>query len=1117
MGVPVTAQIVPDETLGAERSRLIRNLRQRNRLIDRIEGGAERGSVLFHSFREFNVNNRQNVYFANPAGIEHILSRVTGINPSHLLGTLGIDGNASLYLINPNGILFGPNARLDVNGSFLATTGDDLLLDNGWAFSAVNPEAPPLLDVNLVPGVQYGGSVPIRPGSTITSQGNLAVGGDLTLLADRLELSGTLQAGADLALLGQTQLVIRDTPVAPFQAIAQGDLRLAGNAIDIFALSHPHSGLFAGGDLVLRSPQPVIGDTRYYAGGNFRIEQAKDSPGAMISPNDPVIRSNGDVSFASYSGASLHILAGGSVTIDRIEITDADPANGLVETITRSDGAAIAIDGSTRPTLDVRAGVSDVGLPVGLTGTPSPVALQTDPTATIATITINQITVTPPDGLVLLSNQYNPNPALDGSIRVGTIAVSNEAGGGDVILDSRGNIRVSDRIESVATTGTGGDIALLAEQGITLVPAADPPARFTIRSAGSPGGAITLSSGARLLAIAGDIFSSTTGSGTGGDVQLAGDRIVLQDLVLISELSAGATGQSGNLTIDANNVTIDFATILTDTQGIGNAGDVTITVGDRLAVSDAFLGSAVGIDGIGNSGDFTIQTGSLTATTGAQIGSFTAGQGNAGNVTVSAQGAVSLEGVLSLPDFFAATGLFSSVAPGAIGNGGDVSVTAQSLDVLDGAEIRASTEGVGNAGSIRIATTDYVRFDGATIDALLGTVASTAVSEVVENLPGAGGNIRIDTPILELTNGGFISVSTAGEGAAGNVQVNTNTLVLSGFASTSDSLNLSLLESVTQETLFLREQRSGLFANTLPGSTGDGGSIFVNADTVTVENGAVIFAGSSGAGTGGDIAVDSTFLEVANQSAIFTQTISTDGGNIALAVDDLLVLRDNSQISTTAGTAQAGGDGGNIRIDTRYLLANGNSDITANAFTGNGGNISITAEGILGIEFRDQLTDGNDITATSEFGVDGVVEINEPDVDPGRGIVELPEDVVDASRLIARGCSASGGAIAQELGEFTVTGRGGLPPDPTERLSNDTILVGWETLEEMGDVGETVPPADAARSPLPPTPATRILEAQELVTDGEGQVMIVAGQFSAQVAPSSMPHLQSPLTCAPQP
>jgi filamentous hemagglutinin family protein len=113
------AQITPDNTLGAESSVVTSNVEIQGLPSDaqgqelkvlRIDGGAIRGINLFHSFQEFNIGEGGGVYFSNPQGIENILSRVTGTNHSEILGRLGVLGNANLFLINPNGIIFGAHA-----------------------------------------------------------------------------------------------------------------------------------------------------------------------------------------------------------------------------------------------------------------------------------------------------------------------------------------------------------------------------------------------------------------------------------------------------------------------------------------------------------------------------------------------------------------------------------------------------------------------------------------------------------------------------------------------------------------------------------------------------------------------------------------------------------------------------------------------------------------------------------------------------------------------------------------------------------------------------------------------------------------------------------------------
>jgi filamentous hemagglutinin family protein len=199
IGNSALAQITPDSTLGVERSVLTPNVQINGASGDRIQGGAQRGSNLFHSFSQFNINNGQTVYFANPTGIQNILTRITGRESSNIFGTLGVEGSANLFLLNPNGILFGQNARLDVRGSFLGTTANSFVFSNGMEFSATNPQAP-LLTINVPIGLQFGS----QPGG-ITSQGsqlNVASGSTLALIGGEIALDGSFL----FANNGQVQL-----------------------------------------------------------------------------------------------------------------------------------------------------------------------------------------------------------------------------------------------------------------------------------------------------------------------------------------------------------------------------------------------------------------------------------------------------------------------------------------------------------------------------------------------------------------------------------------------------------------------------------------------------------------------------------------------------------------------------------------------------------------------------------------------------------------------------------------------------------------------------------------------------------------------------------------------
>ena len=210
-GTKINAQVVPDSSLGSESSIVTPNVTVRDAIADLIEGGAIRGDNLFQSFSEFNIAEGSRVFFANPDGINNIFTRVTGGNTSNILGTLGVDGNANLFLLNPQGILFGANSSLDLRGSFLATTAESYLFNNGFAYSALNPAQPPLLTIDIPIGLQFGSSpAPItnqsvfapNPQTTVglevpTEQTISLIGGDVDLAGGFITTeSGNIEIGA---------------------------------------------------------------------------------------------------------------------------------------------------------------------------------------------------------------------------------------------------------------------------------------------------------------------------------------------------------------------------------------------------------------------------------------------------------------------------------------------------------------------------------------------------------------------------------------------------------------------------------------------------------------------------------------------------------------------------------------------------------------------------------------------------------------------------------------------------------------------------------------------------------------------------------------------------------
>jgi filamentous hemagglutinin family protein len=1183
------AQITPDGTLGTEGSVVTPNVTIKGIKSDRIDGGARRGTNLFHSFEQFNVAQDRGVYFSNPTAIENILTRVTGNNPSNILGRLGVLGNANLFLLNPNGIIFGRNASLDIRGSFTATTADFIRLGQEGIFSATNPQESNLLSIK--PEVFFTNALRHQQ-ATIQNEGNLSVGQDLTFSADNLDLQGQLSAGRDLTLQALDTVQVRDSKDTPFTATAGNQLLVQGNqGIDIFVLNHPVSGLFSGGNIVLRSRNAVVGDAHFWSGGSFRIEQLDGSLGKLFSLHDPIIRSLGDVSLSVYQGASLHILAGGSVNLGTAIVTSPDTtgesinpkATPTLAKVTLSDGTSLVIDGSARPTLDVRAGVNPVaiGNPLGINGNnftlffPPPA---NNPVATSADLTVGDVVINPSNGLVLLTNQYAPNSSLtsgnikitgDGSFGNGIDARGFQNNGGDVVLDARNNILVNSTINVSADSvfdGNGGDITLLANGNITLNPLA------SILSNGLLGGNIILKSNADISAqISGNGIQSvsftTRSDTTGGDIQVIAKSLYLAnsgDTVtgvgtltagkanagnvtvrvsdIISILGNGFTtilgsqvlpegksnagkinidagrvfltdggqissdtfgdGNGGNLTIDTGRLFLqDRGQVAASTFGKGNAGNLTIKAQSIEAINESSLFVNVGQSATGNGGNLMIDTERLLLTNAGQVGTITFGFGNAGSLIVKAR---SVEAIGKSADGRSASGLFSSVQEEATGNGGNLTIEAERLTVADAGQISTSTFGTGKAGNLtvkaelveaigtdneairnasglfaqvnreatgnggnltieakRLRVTDgaqisvgtfgvgkagnlairaqLVEVTGQTFD-LLGQVPSGLFADVTLGATGDGGNLMIETERLLIADGAKVFAGTFGDGDAGSITITAKTFeaTTGGQISTTTSgkfnagnITLKVLDSIT-----LAGKDSGLFANTEEGSTGNGGNIFIDPKTMTIRDRAGVAVNSEGTGKGGNIQLQADFLTLDNQAFISAETTSNQGGNIDLSISDLLLMRHNSNISATAGTAKAGGDGGNIDINAKFIVAvpQENSDITANAFEGKGGNINITTQGIFGIEFRQRATALSDLTASSEFGLAGTVAITTPDVDLGKGLVDLPETF--QAPLLASGCRTQG---TQTASSFVNVGRGGLPPNPNETRSSDAI------------------------------------------------------------------------------
>ena len=532
-------------------------------------------------------------------------------------------------------------------------------------------------------------------------------------------------------------------------------------------------------------------------------------------------------------------------------------------------------------------------------------------------------------------------------------------------------------------------------------------------------------------------------------------------------------GKGGTLEINTKKLTLeDGAQVTATTFSQGNAGNVIVNASKSVEI----LGSsqngrftstlAARTRGTGNGGKIEINTGKLILQDGALVSSRTTNAGKGGDVLVNASESVEARGF----------GSGFRVQTQSTGDGGTVTINTKKFLASKGAQTLAAAFADGKGGNINIRASE-VKLTGTSDNGEPTTVSAPALGK------GDGGEVRIDTSQLIVRDGAQIGAGTFSSGRGGNV-----------FVKASD--RIELVGTVPQITnrRFFRDQSgkqfpSGLFTSSE--DTGTAGNLKIETRKLTVQDGAGISVNNQGIGNAGNLEVAAGNIFLSNQAFLSATTTSGKGGNITLNVDDLLLLRRNSQISTTAGIDLAGGDGGNILINSDLIVAipKENSDITANAFTGKGGNINITTQGIFGLEFRKLQTPLSDITASSEFGIAGVVDIDILGIDPAKGLTELPTEIVDGSKLIAQNFCR----VVTQDSQFVVTGGGGLPNSPNQTLRANTPWEDLRLVEENKLRSPKLPPKSRSEQPKKKDKQSeRIVEAQGWITTPNGDVLLTA-------------------------
>jgi filamentous hemagglutinin family protein len=1040
---PAFTQITPDNTLPTPSSTA------QTGATTTITGGTTVGPNLFHSFSQFSVPASATAIFNPAANIRTILTRVTGNQQSQINGFLGVNGTANLFLLNPNGVVFGPNAQLGVSGSFVATTANSFKFSDGQEFSATNPQAPPLLAINVPIGLQFGPT----PGAIVQQSPLLAVpqGQTLALIGGDVSLAGGyLSAFGGRVEIGSVQ--------------EAGHVGVAADALG-FTFSYPNIQSF--GAIELSSAAEI--NTSGVPAGPVHIQGRS----LRLSENSRIIAAN----FGTETGGTLTINAS-----DAIALVGTGNFDQTLQGLTSS---TIAPD-------SVRNAIFTLGVGSGAAGN---IVMNTRSLSFQQGTFVASTTLGAGDSGNLSINASDFIELDQGLLFNGT-SLGTTGNGGVLTVNTRAlTLRDNSEISTVTFgTGRAGSLTIAALDSVQLIGGIPIPVVtttlnnvlvtgiFTNSVLGAQVGNLELTTG-RLTLSDGARIGADNQQGDGGNLMVTATEAI--DLRGTSPgtsfptaISAFGSRRGGNLMLKTPRLTVaDRAEISVQSLGEGNAGSLSI-VADAVQLNNR--ASLAATSAIGAGGNIQIESRSLDIAQGSTISAITGAQGDAGNITINSRDRVAIDGATS--------GLFTTTAAGGRGGaiairtdqfsianfaqlnasttstepGGTITVNSRIFEARSGGRLRTSTLGAGQAGDIQVTASDRATFQGTGIlDPALGLLSTAFASGDIAFVPpvnGQGAVIIVQQP-------------------TGNVKIPAEDVFR--LAENQTGLFASSYNRGAGGNIVLSSPQINIADNTLLSvsawATGNGGTLRISGDRIAVADSLLL--SSTTAGNGGNLSITANALSL-NNSSLIAVTARGVGATLNLDIGNVLLLRQQSQITARAFET---GTGGNININARFVVAvpSENSDITAGALQGQGGNIRINTQGIYGLAFRSKPTPQSDITASSQFGVDGVVTISSPNLDPDRGLVQLPAELADASRQVVETCAAQATA-----NQFVITGRGGLPQTPKEFIN---AAPGWSVGEQ--EIGSTAKDPD---SPVLEPISEPIVEATGWIVRSDGTVVLVA-------------------------
>ena len=920
LATSVSAQVnvIPDETLGTEQSVVMPD----GEGVDIITGGATRGSNLFHSFEEFGIDQSAAALFLLDSNdVANVFSRVTGELPSNILGTLGtgvlqdsalVPSDANFYLINPNGVLFGEGATLFIGGSFSATSASSLSFDEAGLFSAIAPQSPSeLLTINpsayLFEGTNAGdiSSLSTQPFST-----ELAVsdGQSITLLGGNLALAGSSSEPFRLRSFGGRINLGAVAGTGSVGITADGGLSFANDtprgdayfANSFFSTLASNDNMSRVGDDINITARNIISDGSAFLVGTFLNQgTAQDTAGSLMLNATESIQINGSVlasgSASASRGGDIDI-RGRSLQINNSELLGSAENQAISGNILLAVPENILVSNSNLGT-EMREGAQSGGGNVAIqAGSLSMIGNSRISSDTFGSANTGSITLTVEDAAVI---QGDINGIGDLSTQVFPGASGN-GGKVEIVADF---LRLTDGSAVRASTageGNSGNVTIDTRSS-TVIDAGQIASNANAVFSSGNGGNINIRSGSFRSINNSELRAETNTRGNAGNIDITtDDEIVVIGGIIAGGVGSSGIGQGGNISLTGESINIrDGAQVTSATYGQGNAGDITLLAENAVVLADSVNGiwtnvnTAIAVDAIGNAGDITISGNSLEVTDGASINASIFGRGDGGNIIIDVEEAVTFSG--STPpiatetlgpvpsDFPFSTVRVNSIATSAVsffgeGKGGNINISAGSLNVLDGSSIFTNTVGQGDSGDILISVEDDLLLTG------IGDLGTSTIFTASGTPQRAGGDIEISASRIRLIGeasdrvGPDLAASSTDGGIAGNIRI---------FATEELYLSNGQIEAVSQ-------QRSG-------------GNVTVDSDRILLEGaigGNITTQVFSGEGTGGNITLNAdSYIVALDDTDILASSPDGTGGNIAFQTPaffgENIVINDRSAGSLT--------------------------------------------------------------------------------------------------------------------------------------------------------------------------------------------------------------------------